>query len=153
RSRTTTGWWTEPSRDASCATCARSSRPGARTSTDVSQRLVPFIGYEDAAGAIEWLESAIGFRENRDARFEGGGIISHAELELEGSRIFLSTPSGYANPLTLRSESETARRTYDNPWVIDGCFVEVDDVEAHFAQARAAGATILREPEEPGIGL
>ena len=30
--------------------------------------------------------------------------------------------------------------------------VEVDDLDAHFAQAVEAGATILREPEEPGIG-
>jgi uncharacterized glyoxalase superfamily protein PhnB len=29
----------------------------------------------------------------------------------------------------------------------------VDDVDAHYAQARAEGATILREPEEPGIGF
>jgi len=28
----------------------------------------------------------------------------------------------------------------------------VDDLDAHFAQAVEAGATILREPEEPGIG-
>jgi len=41
---------------------------------------------------------------------------------------------------------------HDNPWVIDGLFVEVDDLDAHFAQAVEAGATILREPEEPGIG-
>ena len=41
---------------------------------------------------------------------------------------------------------------HDNPWVIDGLFVEVDDVEAHHARAVEGGATILREPEEPGIG-
>jgi len=41
---------------------------------------------------------------------------------------------------------------HDNPWVIDGLFVEVDDVEAHHARAAAAGANILRPPEEPGIG-
>jgi uncharacterized glyoxalase superfamily protein PhnB len=37
--------------------------------------------------------------------------------------------------------------------VIDGHFVEVADVDAHCEQARAAGATILRELEEPGIGF
>ena len=118
------------------------------------QRIVPFIGYEDAAAAIDWLERAFGFRERRDARYEDeGGTITHAELELDGATIYLSTPSGYASPRTLRAESEAARRAYDNPWVIDGHFVEVDDVDAHFEQARAAGATILREPEEPGTGF
>jgi uncharacterized glyoxalase superfamily protein PhnB len=118
----------------------------------MSQRIVPFIGYEDAAAAIEWLERAFGFVEDRSARHEEDGTITHAELDLGGAKIYLSTPSGYASPLRLRETSELAHRAYENPWVIDGHFVEVDDVDAHFERARTAGATILREPEEPGIG-
>ena len=118
-----------------------------------AQRIVPFLGYEDAGAAIDWLERAFGFREKRDQRYEEDGTITHAELELEGASIYLSTPAGYASPRTLRAESEAARRSYDNPWVIDGHFVEVGDVDAHYERARAAGATILREPEEPGIGF
>ena len=117
------------------------------------QRIVPFIGYEDAAGAIEWLGRAFGFGEDTDARVEQDGTIAHAELELEGARIFLSTPPGYASPRTLRAESESARRAYDNPWVIDGHFVEVADVDAHHERAQAAGATIQRAPENPGYGF
>jgi uncharacterized glyoxalase superfamily protein PhnB len=117
------------------------------------QRIVPFIGYEDAATAIEWLERAFGFREKRDARYEEDGTITHAELELNGATIYLSTPAGYANPRTLRATSEAARRSYDNPWVIDGHFVEVEDVDGHYERAAAAGATILHEPEEPGYGF
>jgi uncharacterized glyoxalase superfamily protein PhnB len=118
----------------------------------VSQRIVPFIGYEDAAAAIEWLERAFGFRENRDSRYEENGTITHAELVLEDATIFLSTPQGYASPRTLRSECEAARRSYGNPWVIDGHFVEVSDVDAHHERAKAAGATILRGPDDPGHG-
>lgn len=119
----------------------------------MSQRVVPFIGYENAAGAIEWLGRAFGFRERPDARYEENGTITHAELELDGATIYLSTPRGYASPRTARAESEAARLSYDNPWVIDGHFVEVDDVDSHYERARAEGATILREPEEPGIGF
>ena len=119
----------------------------------VAQRIVPFIGYEDASAAIDWLEQAFGFRENRDERYEEDGTITHAELELDGATIYLSTPAGYASPRTLRAESEAARRSYDNSWVIDGHFVEVGDVDLHFARASAAGATILRAPEEPGHGF
>jgi uncharacterized glyoxalase superfamily protein PhnB len=118
----------------------------------MSQRITPFIGYEDAAAAIEWLERAFGFVEDRESRHEQDGVIGHAELELDGARIYLSTPSGYASPKRMREESELARGAYDNPWVIDGLFVQVDDVDEHFQRARGAGATILREPEEPGIG-
>ena len=119
----------------------------------MAQRIVPFIGYEDAAGAIEWLGRAFGFEENRAARQEEEGTITHAELTLEGATIYVSTPEGYASPRRLRETSEAARRSYDNAWVIDGHFVEVDDVRAHHERAVAAGATVLREPEEPGIGF
>ena len=61
----------------------------------VAQRLVPFLGYEDAAAAIDWLCSAFGATENtRGAADRRGRERSmHAELELEGATIFLSTPA------------------------------------------------------------
>lgn len=118
----------------------------------MGQRIVPFLGYEDAAAAIDWLQRAFGFTENRAARHEEDGTIGHAELALDGATIYLSTPRDYTSPRRMRETSELARRAYDNPWVIDGCFVEVDDLDAHHERARTVGATILREPEEPGIG-
>jgi uncharacterized glyoxalase superfamily protein PhnB len=119
----------------------------------VAQRLVPFLGYEDAAAAIEWLCAAFGATENAAARHsEGDGTITHAELDLEGSTIFLSTPAGYVGSRKHRESCEIERRMHDNPWVTDGLFVEVDDLDAHHARATEAGATILREPEDPGIG-
>jgi uncharacterized glyoxalase superfamily protein PhnB len=119
----------------------------------VTQRIVPFIGYENAAAAIDWLGRAFGFVEDRAARQASNGTITHAELSLGGATIYLSTPKGYASPRSLREESQLARRAYDNPWVIDGHFVEVADVEAHYGRAVEAGATILRELEDPGIGF
>lgn len=118
----------------------------------MAQRITPFIGYEDASAAIDWLQRAFGFVEDRSARYEEEGTITHAELDLDGATIYISTPRDYASPARMRETSELARRAYDNPWVIDGHFVEVEDVDAHYERARAAGATILREPEEPGIG-
>ena len=80
------------------------------------------------------------------------GTVLHAELDLQGSTIFVSTPEGYVASRRHRKSCDTERRMHENPWVIDGLFVEVDDLDAHFAQAVEAGATILREPEEPGVG-
>ena len=119
----------------------------------MAQRLVPFLGYEDAAAAIDWLCAAFGATEDADSRHaQADGTIVHAELDLEGSTIYLSTPAGYVGSRTHRETCEIERRMHENPWVIDGLFVEVDDVEAHHARAVEAGASVLREPEEPGIG-
>ena len=118
------------------------------------QRIVPMLAYEDAAAAIEWLSAAFGFREREGQRHtEDDGTVTHAEIELDGATIMLATPNReYQSPKRHRETCEAARRWLDNPWVIDGLFVAVDDVDAHHARAVAAGATILREPSEPGVG-
>ena len=38
------------------------------------------------------------------------------------------------------------------PYIVDGVLVYVEDVTAHFEQARKAGATILSELEESSDG-
>jgi uncharacterized glyoxalase superfamily protein PhnB len=119
----------------------------------VAQRLVPFLGYEDAAAAIDWLCTAFGATENAESRQTASdGTIGHAELDIEGATIFLSTPAGYVGSRRHRESCEVERQMHDNPWVIDGLFVEVDDVDAHHARAVGAGATVIRGLDEPGIG-
>ena len=66
----------------------------------------------------------------------------------------LATPNAdYQAPRRHRETCEAAARWLDNPWVIDGVFVEVDDVDAHHARAVEAGATVIRELNEPGVGF
>ena len=89
------------------------------------QRIVPFLGYADAAAAIDWLCAAFGAVENAEARQTGAdGTIGHAELDFGGAKVFLSTPSPhYQGPRRHRASCEAAARWQDNPWVIDGLFV------------------------------
>ena len=66
----------------------------------------------------------------------------------------LATPNpDYEGPRRHQEHCDAARKWLDNPWVIDGVFVTVDDLDSHYAQAKAAGAKIIREPDEPGVGL
>lgn len=113
------------------------------------------LAYEDAASAIDWLCDAFGFEERADARHtDGDGVVGHAELRLGEGVVFLATPNrDYRGPKRHAAECEQAARWLDNPWVIDGVFVEVGDVDAHFARAVERGATILREPQEPDVGF
>jgi uncharacterized glyoxalase superfamily protein PhnB len=119
------------------------------------QRIVPMLAYADAGAAIDWLTEAFGFREREGQRHtDESGVVTHAELEYGGATVMLATPNAdYEGPRRHAETCESARRWLDNPWVIDGLFVEVDDLDAHHAQAVAAGARILREREEPGIGF
>jgi uncharacterized glyoxalase superfamily protein PhnB len=119
------------------------------------QRIVPMLSYEDAAAAIDWLCTAFGFVEDREARHaDPDGVVTHAEIERDGARVMLATPNAeYRSPRRHRETCEEAARWLDNPWVIDGVFVEVDDVDPHHQRAVVAGATILREPGEPGVGF
>jgi uncharacterized glyoxalase superfamily protein PhnB len=114
------------------------------------------IAYENAGDAIDWLTAAFGFQEREGQRFtDEDGTVTHAELELEGEVVMLATPNAdYQGPRRHRETCEAARRWQDNPWVIDGLFVEVDDVESHHARAVAGGATVIRplEDNEP-VGL
>ena len=121
----------------------------------MSHRIVPMLSYEDAAGAIDWLCTAFGFAEDREVRHTSpNGVVTHAEIARDGARVMLATPnSDYRSPRHHRETCKEAARWLDNPWVIDGVFVEVDDVDSHHANAVAAGATILREPDEPGVGF
>jgi uncharacterized glyoxalase superfamily protein PhnB len=116
----------------------------------MGQRVIPMLAYEDAAAAIDWLTSAFGFTERKGQRYVmEDGTIGHAELELDGNVIMLATPNReYQSPKTHRDHCDDAARWLDNPWVIDGVLVLVDDLDAHHARAVEAGANVIRPPEE-----
>jgi uncharacterized glyoxalase superfamily protein PhnB len=115
----------------------------------VTQRIFPMIAYEDAGAAIDWLTKAFGLREHGQRYVMEDGTIGHAELEIGGEIVMLATPNReYENPNRHRASCDAAARWLDNPWVIDGVLVEVDDLDAHHARAVEVGANVIRPPEE-----
>jgi uncharacterized glyoxalase superfamily protein PhnB len=117
-----------------------------------SPQVIPMLDYEDGVAALEWLARAFGFREV--ARMIGDdGLLAHGEMVIGTGRIMLSTATPlYESPKHHRQHCASARAWSQVPWVIDGVLVYVDDVDAHFAQAKAAGAVILSELEDGGPG-
>jgi uncharacterized glyoxalase superfamily protein PhnB len=115
--------------------------------------VVPMLAYEDGVAALEWLSRAFGFRERR--RMVGpDGRLGHGELELDGGVVMLATPTpDYESPRHHRESCDAARRWSRVPYIVDGVLVNVADVDAHFERARAAGARILSEPENVGMGI
>jgi uncharacterized glyoxalase superfamily protein PhnB len=113
-----------------------------------TQDVIPMLTYEDGSAAMDWLARAFGFVEvTRWLRPDGA--LDHGEMEAENGRIMLASPSpAYESPKRHREHCERARAWQDNPWVIDGVLVYVDDIDVHYARAVGAGATILSEIED-----
>jgi uncharacterized glyoxalase superfamily protein PhnB len=113
-----------------------------------AQAVVPMIAYEDGFAALDWLAKAFGFRE-LERHVGPEGELAHGEMEAGGGLIMLATPTpDYESPKHHREHCEQARKWSAVPWIIDGVLVYVDDLDAHFARARAAGATILSEIQD-----
>jgi len=117
------------------------------------QRVVPMFSYEDVGRAADWIAEAFGFGET--GRWSDmSGRATHVNMELDGGVIMLGYPSPeYESPKHHAEACERARAWRETPYVVDGVYVSVDDIDAHYARARAAGATILSELEDnPGVG-
>ena len=107
--------------------------------------VIPMLDYEDGPAAMEWLARAFGFREL--VRMMGDdGLLAHGEMAVDGGengengRIMLATATAlYESPKHHREHCDRARAWSENPWIIDGVLVYVDDVDAHYARAVAAG--------------
>ena len=114
--------------------------------------IVPMLSYEDTGRAADWLVQAFGFREA--LRYEDrDGRVSHVELRLGDGAVMLGNPGAhYQGPKRHRESCEAAAQWSDTPFVVDGVHVYVDDVDAHFEQARAAGARMLSELEDTPFG-
>jgi PhnB protein len=106
-----------------------------------TQRLVPMLAYDDAEAALRFLGEAFGFEERFRMPMEDGRI-GHAEVVSHGQVVMLASvypELGFASPRKL-----------------EGCASQlmfyVDDVDAHYARARAAGATVIAEPVDEFYG-
>lgn len=103
------------------------------------QTITPYLLYEDVAGALDWLGRAFGFKETLRFTNEAGDV-NHAEAWLGDGAIYLGDPGeDYRNPKRLGQETV-------------GLYVLVDDVDAHYERAKAAGAEIVEEPTDQEYG-
>ena len=108
----------------------------------VAQVLFPFLRYRDAPAAIDWLVKAFGFKELMVVPNENG-TVAHAELEFASGAMMLA--SARDDELRIKSPSDLGA-------VTGGIYVYLQDVDAHCERARAAGAEIVRGPEETDYG-
>jgi uncharacterized glyoxalase superfamily protein PhnB len=97
------------------------------------------VPYEDIRAGHDFLVDVLGFTSGGVVE-DGDGCVIHGEVRAGERRIWLHAAAG---GLTTPGASGTAS---------GGIVVHVADVDAHFAHAKAKGATILREPTDEDYG-
>jgi uncharacterized glyoxalase superfamily protein PhnB len=102
--------------------------------------------YPDASAAIDWLGRAFGFEVRLKVEGEGGRI-EHSELVFGEAVVMIGDIAGKKEKFPfMRAPADLAGANTMN------LFLYVDDVEAHCARARAAGARIVAEPKTTDYG-
>ena len=102
--------------------------------------ITPYLYYEDVAGAMQFLAKAFGFRKYGRQILGAGGNVNHAAMRFGDDTIMMGCPpTGYRNPKRLGQATQSL-------------YINVEDVDKHFARARKAGAKILEEPTDTEYG-
>ena len=106
-------------------------------------RIVPYLMIDGASDAIAFYRQAFGAEERYRMEMPGGRI-GHAEIVVNGATVYLADapddmPGDAGNPKKLGGTTVLLHQY-------------VADVDAAVATAQAAGATVLRPPEDQFYG-
>lgn len=104
----------------------------------------PSVNYRDPNAALDWLERAFGF-ERIMVITDDQGRVAHAEMSFQGRGQVMVGGDDWAD--YVASPAATGGRNTQRVHVM-----MADGLEAHCERARAAGAEILREPEDQFYG-
>jgi uncharacterized glyoxalase superfamily protein PhnB len=99
--------------------------------------IYPFLRYDDAPAALDWLEKAFGFHRTMEVPGPSG-TIAHAQMSF-GTGVIMLGSAGAATNAREPDDALAARH---------GIYVAVDDADTHYTRAKAAGAEITRELED-----
>jgi PhnB protein len=101
--------------------------------------ITPYLLYEDGAAAMDFLTRAFGFEEVLRSHSPEGRMW-HGELRLGDGHVYLGEPGGdFRSPKRLGGATVAVH-------------VYVDDVDAHYERAQAAGAEVKGEPVDRPYG-
>ena len=101
--------------------------------------ITAYLLYRDAGAAVDWLAKAFGLRASEVLKGPDGRV-NHAEMKLGDALLMLGSPGpDFQGPRALGHATHNL-------------YVDVDDVEKHYARAVAAGATIIEQPKDTFYG-
>ena len=101
--------------------------------------ITPYLLYQDAGAAVDWLAKAFGLRP--DEVLKGAdGRVGHASMTFGKALVMFGSPG---------PEFKGPRAA--GHWTAN-VYVDVDDVETHYARAVKAGVSIIEEPRDTPYG-
>lgn len=102
--------------------------------------ITPYLLYENVEEARKFLSKAFGFRKYGDAHKGPDGKVNHAAMQLGEDLVMMGYPgSKYRNPKRLGQATQSL-------------YVNVENVDRHFARAKKSGARIIEEPKDTFYG-
>jgi PhnB protein len=102
--------------------------------------ITPYLLYRDAGAAMTWLAKAFGLRTSGPAYRDAGGRVTHAEMKLGDALLMLGSPGpDFKGPKLVGHATQNL-------------YVDVANVDRHYAQAVKAGARIVEEPKDTFYG-
>lgn len=112
------------------------------SNTSQGSAVIPVLVYEDIEAAHDFLVEVFGFTSGGLHRLEDGTVV-HGEVRLGEEPIWLHMVTAERQMGSPKGAAQSH----------SGLTVVVDDVDAHFARSKAAGARIESAPTDRDYGL
>jgi len=112
---------------------------------DSRSSVMPALRYRNAPAAIDWLCKVFGFARHAVHTMPDGSV-AHAELTLGGGMIMLGSARDDEYGRGFKSPSELGGVETRSSYLV------MQDVDAVYARAQAAGAVVVRPLKDTGYG-
>lgn len=103
-------------------------------------QVIPYLYYADVPAAVDWLVRAFGFE--KIMLHPTGNGRHHGEVRFGAGVVMMGTAADQ-----FESKSPRQARAHTS-----GVFIYLDDVDGHYARAKAAGAAIVQEITDQDYG-
>ncbi len=117
----------------------------ADTTKTSAATVIPTLRYHDAAAALEWLCEAFGFEKHLVVPGEDGAI-AHAQLVFGNGMVMLGSAGAGAFDDLQKPPNALGGAVSQSPYIV------VEDADAHYARAVAAGAEIVLDIRDEDYG-
>ena len=116
------------------------------TTQQAGSRIIPTMRYQDAPAAIEWLCKVLGFERHLVVPGEANADVEHAQLTFGLQMIMLggAQPDRFGGLLKAPSQVDGVNT--------QTAYIVVDEIDKHYARARAAGAEIVYDIRDEDYG-